>query len=70
MAHLNCPLTVNRGPPPLLAIESPFPEARSVLRLLEAHDICQKSLWERLFDGTYEPLEVINPTKEQNPCSL
>jgi spermidine synthase len=54
VAHLNCPLTVNRGTPPLLAIESPFPEARSVLRLLEAHDICQKSLWERLFDGTYD----------------
>jgi hypothetical protein len=54
VAELNHALTVNCRTPPLLTIESPFPEARSMLRLLEVPDICQKSLWERVFDGTYD----------------
>jgi spermidine synthase len=54
VVHLDYPLAVNRGTPRLLHIESPFPEADSVLRLLEAPDICQQSLWERLFNGTYD----------------
>jgi spermidine synthase len=54
VAELNHALTVNYRTPPLLTIESPFPEARSMLRFLEVPDICQKSLWERVFDGTYD----------------
>jgi spermidine synthase len=38
----------------LLAIESPFPEAHSMLRLLEPPGSCASLLWERLFDGTYD----------------
>jgi spermidine synthase len=37
----------------LLAIESPFPEAHCMLRLLEPPDSCRQSLWESLFEGTY-----------------
>jgi spermidine synthase len=34
-------------------MESPFPEQRHTLRLLEPLDSCKESLWERLFDRTY-----------------
>lgn len=44
----------------LLAIESPFPEARSMLRLLEPPGSCQKALWERLFDGTYDKPFIVD----------
>jgi spermidine synthase len=38
---------------PLLAVESPFPEAHSMLRFLEPPDTCTSSLWIRLFEGSY-----------------
>jgi spermidine synthase len=44
----------------LLAIESPFPEEHSMLRFLEPPGSCQKSLWERLFDGTYDRPFIID----------
>jgi spermidine synthase len=37
----------------LLELESPFPEAHSMLRFLEPPDTSANSLWDRLFDGTY-----------------
>jgi spermidine synthase len=44
----------------LLAIESPFPETHSVLRLLEPPSSCHKPLWERLFDGTYDKPFIVD----------
>jgi spermidine synthase len=44
----------------LLAIESPFPEAHSMLRLLEPPSSCHKALWERLFDGTYNKPFIVD----------
>ena len=41
-------------------MESPFPEQHAMLRLLEPPDSCQKSLWERLFDGTYDKPFIID----------
>ncbi len=41
-------------------MESSFPQAHSVLRLLEPADSCQRSLWERLFDGTYDKPFIID----------
>jgi len=38
----------------LLSIESPFPEAHSMLRLLEAPESCPNTLWDRIFAGTYD----------------
>jgi spermidine synthase len=40
--------------PAMLAMESPFPEAHSMLRFLEPPGSCPQALWERLFDGTYD----------------
>jgi spermidine synthase len=37
----------------LLAVESPYPQANSLLRFLEPPDSCMQSLWSRLFEGTY-----------------
>jgi spermidine synthase len=44
----------------LLAIESPFPEAHSILRLLEPPGSCHKALWERLFDGSYDKPFIVD----------
>src|SRR6185312_6391242 len=44
----------------LLAIASPFPEAHSVLRLLEPPGSCHKTLWERLSDGTYDKPFIVD----------
>ena len=44
----------------LLAIESQFPEAHSMLRLLEPSGSCHKALWERLFDGTYDKPFIVD----------
>jgi len=46
--------------PRLLAIESPFPEAHSMLRLLEPPGSCADSLWERLFDGSYDKPFIVD----------
>ena len=43
----------------LLAIESSFPSADSLLRLLEPPGSCQKTLWVRLFEGTYDKPFII-----------
>jgi spermidine synthase len=44
----------------LLLMESPFPEQHCMLRLLEPPGSCRKSLWERLFDGTYDKPFVVD----------
>ncbi len=44
----------------LLAIESPFPQAGSTLRLLEPPGSCHNTLWQRLFDGTYDKPFIID----------
>ena len=41
-------------PLPLFTMESPFPQADSVLRFLEPLGSCRNTLWQRLFDGTYD----------------
>jgi spermidine synthase len=41
-------------------MESPFPEQHSMLRLLEPPGSCQKSLWERLFEGTYDKPFIVD----------
>lgn len=46
--------------PPLLSIESPFPQASSTLRLMEAADSCQASIWDRIFAGTYDKPFIID----------
>jgi spermidine synthase len=40
--------------PRLLSLESPFPAANSMLRLLEPPGSSTYALWQRLFDGTYD----------------
>jgi spermidine synthase len=44
----------------LLAIESPFPQVPSTLRLLEPQGSCHNTLWQRLFDGTYDKPFIID----------
>lgn len=44
----------------LLAVDSPFPEANSVLRFLEPPDSCVASLWSRLFEGAYDKPFIID----------
>jgi spermidine synthase len=46
--------------PQMLAIEAPLPKERVVLRLLEPPDSCRDSLWERLFNGTYDKPFIID----------
>jgi spermidine synthase len=46
--------------PPLLSMDSPFPEQQHTLRLLEPPDSCQQSLWERLFATTYSKPFIID----------
>jgi spermidine synthase len=40
--------------PQLLQLETPFPAAHGMLRLLEPPRSCKNALWQRLFDGTYD----------------
>jgi spermidine synthase len=51
---------MSRGLPRLLAMESPFPEEHCMLRLLEPPGSCRKSLWERVFDGTYDKPFIVD----------
>ena len=44
----------------LLSIESPFPDAHSMLRVLEPPDTCLETLWGRLFDGTYDKPFIVD----------
>ena len=44
----------------LFSIESSFPAANSVLRFLESPDTCPKTLWERLFAGTYDKPFIVD----------
>jgi len=44
----------------LFSMESSFPAANSVLRFLESHDTCRKTLWERLFAGTYDKPFIVD----------
>ena len=46
--------------PRLLTLESPFPERHAMLRLLEPPGSCRKSLWERVFDGTYNKPFIVD----------
>jgi spermidine synthase len=45
---------------PLLSIESPFPEACSMMRFLEPPGSCETTLWTRLFDGTYDKPFIVD----------
>ena len=44
----------------LFSMESSFPAANSVLRFLESPDTCPKTLWERLFAGTYDKPFIVD----------
>ena len=44
----------------LLEIEVPLPKERILLHLLEPPGSCQDSLWERLFNGTYDKPFIID----------
>ncbi|HZL51655.1 MAG TPA: hypothetical protein VFC37_11985 [Terracidiphilus sp.] len=46
--------------PRLLTMESQFPERHSMLHLLEPPGSCQKALWKRLFDGTYDKPFIVD----------
>ena len=51
---------MSRARAPLLTVNTPFPEARSVLRLLESPGACPKSLTERVFNGTYDKPYIVD----------
>jgi spermidine synthase len=53
-------IPVTRKKSPLLAIESAFPAAHSMLRLLEPLGSSPKTLWERLFDGSYDKPFIVD----------
>jgi spermidine synthase len=44
----------------LLAIESPFPDAHSMLRLLEPPGSCHETLCDRLFEGSYDKPFIVD----------
>jgi spermidine synthase len=44
----------------LLAIESPFPDAHSMLRLLEPPGSCHETLCNRLFEGSYDKPFIVD----------
>jgi spermidine synthase len=44
----------------LLTIESPFPEANLMLRLLEPADSCHEKLRERLYSGSYDKPFIVD----------
>jgi spermidine synthase len=45
---------------PLFSLESPFPEAASMLRFLEPPNTCANTLWERLFSGNYDKPFIVD----------
>ena len=49
----------------LLAIESPFPEANCMLRLLEPPDSCHETLCDRLFEGSYNKPFIIDNGRQR-----
>jgi spermidine synthase len=44
----------------LLTMESPFPEAHSMMRFLEPPGSCEQTLWTRLFEGTYDKPFIVD----------
>jgi spermidine synthase len=50
---------------PLFAIESTFPQANCVLRFLEPLGSCPNTLWQRLFDGTYDKPFILDVSKRR-----
>jgi spermidine synthase len=44
---------------------SPFPQDHSVLRFLEPYGSCQNTLWQRLFDGTYDKPFILDVGKRR-----
>lgn len=46
--------------PKLMTMESPFPEAHSMMRFLEPPGSCEASLWTRLFDGSYDKPFIVD----------
>jgi spermidine synthase len=44
----------------LLNIETPFPDANVMLRLLEPRDSCQETLRERLYSGSYDKPFIVD----------
>lgn len=51
---------MRRVRPELLTMESPFPEAHSMMRFLEPPGSCEQTLWTRLFDGTYDKPFIVD----------
>ncbi len=51
---------MNAHPVGLLSIESPFPEAHSMLHLLEPPESCIRALLERLFTGSYDKPFIVD----------
>jgi len=51
---------VSPATPPLFAIDSPFPEANSTLRLLESPSSSPELLWDRLSNGTYDKPFIVD----------
>jgi spermidine synthase len=49
----------------LLTIESPFPDANCVLRLLEPSDSCHEQLRERVYSGTYDKPFVVDTLRRR-----
>jgi spermidine synthase len=50
----------------LLAIESPFPDAHGMLRLLEPPDRCTKTLWASLSEGTYNKPFIVDDGRRRS----
>ena len=57
---------MSRGKTRLLAIESPFPDAHGMLRLLEPPDRCTKTLWESLSEGTYDKPFIVDDGRRRS----
>jgi spermidine synthase len=49
----------------LLAIESPFPQAHSMLRVLEPPGSCPEALCDRLFDGSYSKPFIVDSGRQR-----
>src|SRR5665213_2189445 len=49
----------------LLAIESPFPDAHCMLRLLEPAGSCREALCDRLFAGSYDKPFIIDNGRQR-----
>lgn len=50
---------------PLFTIGSNFPQSDCVLRFLEPRDSCANTLWQRLFDGTYDKPFILDAGKRR-----